>query len=605
MSSPTPREVRRLASDHDFVFEASGSPSSRRLGWWAFVATHLSLPCALFAGAIFVIVAIVYTSATSKQMLDCPAWAMPGSCNRADDWTVQHLATVQGIITLVYFIGMVALTHVALALCEAAVWPLLAKQVFTIRQLEAYISTTRGSILSAPGALMAIKTAAAGIVLACAITVTLLPLAAPPLVGYAFTPTWMPVQMESSYISGSGGIGELYAQTDPPTSVMVGVLAKYNAWATDPASEPLPEFRDWYVDRDALSQRGSFSGAAAVRLQTSISCRPHKLQQVNRDGLLWNAFLTNMTRSRNSYQKREIWVRTAPQLTLWVDQFAFVSAHRTQATLIFAALNGTIDGGDWTPAVLGNMTGASSVACEVDVEAMDTMFAVPDQAEGSVPPAAANQAILSSLANLKVSSSAPAETAINEILLWFTAAPLMVGSSVDGTQPMFFNSTDTDRPVPYTSSIKERNTWTKDGIESFIRIAVGALAQATSTTTSSNSNTTMNQTLTSTIKTRKLDPARALLLIILPILAIGIMIGLAWWNACVHAREGVPVMRLAGAGEMLKSAQTSYLREHAATDAAKTYLPNELGGMEIKYGVDKDGIVGLARSVRGFNGGRR
>ena len=64
-------------------------------------------------------------------------------------------------------------------------------------------------------------------------------------------------------------------------------------------------------------------------------------------------------------------------------------------------------------------------------------------------------------------------------------------------------------------------------------------------------------------------------------------------------------MRMAGVGEVLKSAQTGYLRELASTDSAKAYLPHELGGVEVKYGVDKDGLVGLARSVRGFNGGRR
>ena len=63
-----------------------------------------------------------------------------------------------------------------------------------------------------------------------------------------------------------------HTQADPPTSVMVDVLAEYNSWATNPSTEPLPEYRGWYIDRETLSQRGSFS-ADAIKLQTSINCR--------------------------------------------------------------------------------------------------------------------------------------------------------------------------------------------------------------------------------------------------------------------------------------------------------------------------------------------
>ncbi|KAK3689444.1 hypothetical protein B0T22DRAFT_499176 [Podospora appendiculata] len=593
--SPTPRELRRLASDHDFVLGAY--PPPRRLGWWAFVATHLSLPASLCAGAIFVIVAIVYTNSISRQLLECPTWAE--GCTTTDAWTVDHLATVQGVITFLFSIGMAALAYVALALCEAAIWPLLSHQVFTIKGLEAYLATSRGAVIWAPAALMSIKTLATGIVLACAVTVTLIPFVAAPLVGYAFTPTWQTAELKSNYTTG-GGIAELYAQTDPPTSVIVGVQAEYNSWATDPSSEPLSEYRDWYVDRSALSQRGNFA-AAAVRFQTSITCRPHEIKQVDRDGLLWNAFATNMTRTNtNSTQvgdknsSAEVWVRAQPQLTLWVDDFTFVSPHRTSATLVFAALNGTIDGGSWTPLTLGAMTGASSVACDVDIEAVDDTLVVGTNTSQPL----SNQTILSSLSSLQLSTSASNNTAINELLLWFAVAPLMAGISVDGTQPMFFNSTTTNLPFSYTTSTPSRNTWTTAGLQSFIRLAIGALAQATSTSTSTTtSQPPTNTTLTTHIATKKMDPSRAALLSLLPLLILVFTAALAIWLARVHATDKLPVMRLAGAGELLKSSQTRWLREQSATDGAKAYLPNELGGVEVKFGVDKDGIVGLARSA--------
>jgi hypothetical protein len=235
MASPTPRDIRRLASDHDFVLGAH--PTPRPLGWWPFVATHLSLPAALCAGIIIVVVAIVYTNEMSKQMLECPAWA--NGCRMADDWTIENLGTVQGIITMVYLIGMMALAYAALGLCETTVWPLLHKQSFTIKGLNAYLTATRGSVMLAPAAIKAVRSVAAGLVLACALAVTLLPFAGPPLVGHAYSPTWEETRLESTYTPG-GGIAELYAQTNPPTSVMARVLAEYDTWATDPSSEPMP-----------------------------------------------------------------------------------------------------------------------------------------------------------------------------------------------------------------------------------------------------------------------------------------------------------------------------------------------------------------------------
>ncbi|KAK0610019.1 hypothetical protein B0T17DRAFT_512324 [Bombardia bombarda] len=580
MASPTPRELRRLASDHDFVLGAH--PAPRRLGLWAFIATHLSLPAAFCAGAILIIVAIAYTSTTSKQLLECPTWAT--DCHKADDWTIDHLGTVQGIITLVFALGLTALAYIALAFCEVAIWPLLCRQLFTFRGLEAYLSTTRGSIMSAPVAFMSAKTFATRVILSCAVAVTLIPFASAPLVGYAYTPTWQSAETKSSYTPG-GGISELYTQTDPPTSVMVGVLAEYNSWATDLSTEPLQQCRDWYVDREALSQRGSFSGQA-VRLQTSISCRPQRIHQLNRGGLLWNAFTTNMTRPNNT--STEVWVRPYPQLTLWIDNFTFVSTNRTRATLVFAALNGTIEGGTWTPLVISNISGASAVACDIDIEAVDDILTV-----GNPPPSnTLNQTVLSSINNLQLSTSTPVQTAINELLLWFTAAPLMAGTSVGGTQPMFFNSSETNLPLPYTTSSPERNVWTLEGIETFIRLAVGALAQATSTPSNLNPSTNTTQTLTSTTTTKKLDPSRALLLIFLPLLVVTITAALAGWNAWAYRVEKIPVMRMAGAGELLKSAQTRWLGEQTATDAAKSYLPNELGACRSSMGLIRTGLWG-------------
>lgn len=605
--------MRRLASDHDFVLGAH--PTPRRLGLWPFLATHLSLAAALGAGIIFVVVAIAYTSVTSTQMLECPSWA--NTCHMTDEWTIENLGTIQGIITLIYLIGLVALAYAALGFCETMVWPVLHKQSFTIGGLNAYLSATRGSIMSAPAALMSVRSLVAGLVLACAIAVTLIPFAAPPLVGHAYTPTWQPVQLESNYTPGAG-ISELYAQTNPPTSVVARMLAEYDAWATDPSSEPMPAYRDWYIDREALNARGGFI-ARAVRLQTSVSCSPHQLQQVNRDNALWNAFMTNMTRASNATgvgernSSAEVWVRPQAQLTLWANDFDFVSDRRTRTTLVFAALNGTIEGSEVAPLILGNLTSASAIACDVEIGVSDDVLSVgldgPASEENNDP----DLPVLSSTSNLTLSPAASRETRINELLLWFTIAPLLASTSVDGTQPMFANSSSTHRPVALTTSAPlsadsaASNTWTIPGLEEFIRLSIGALAQATSGPPTAASPGAENQAITlhTTALARKLSPARSYLLVILPAVSLALLLAAAAGSTHLHARLAMPVMRCAGLGELLKSAQTAWLRDQAGTDAAKTYLPHELAALRVRYGVDADGLAGLgpgepATALAGF-----
>ncbi|KAL2130638.1 hypothetical protein VTI74DRAFT_6139 [Chaetomium olivicolor] len=553
--SPTPRDIRRLASDHDFVYRAH--PRPQRLGWWPFVATHLSLAAALGAGIIFLIVAVVYTSHMSKQMLECPSWAI--TCRMADSWTIENLGTVQGIITMIYLIGMLALAYAALGTCETAVWPLLSKQSFTIKGLDAYLSTTRGSVMSVPAAVMSVRSVAAGLVLVCAFVVTLLPFAGPPLVGHAYSPTSQPAQLESKYNPG-GGIAELYAQTNPPNSVMVRALAKYNSWATDPSSEPMATYRHWYIDREVLSERGNFAAKAV--------------------------------------SSAEVWFRAQPQLTVWVDDFEFVSDRRTRTTLVFAALNGTIEGGLQTPLMIGNLTSASSIACDVQIEAADGILSVG----ADLPASNTDPPILSSLATLTLSHVASPKTALNELLLWFTVAPLMASTSVEGTQPMFTNSTSTGLPVALTTTSSpdpnthNTNTWTILGLERFIHLSIGALAQATASshpTTSSNPSSAPVVTLVTTPLLKKLSPRRALFLLIPPLLTITILVTMAVYTVRLHASLSVPVLRALNLPELLKSSQTAWLRDIAGTDAAKTYLPSEMGRVKVRYGVDGEGIAGF------------
>ncbi|KAK4463551.1 hypothetical protein QBC42DRAFT_173332 [Cladorrhinum samala] len=598
----TPRQMRRLASDHNFVLGAQAR--APRLGLWPFVATNLSLPAALCAGIICTIVVVAYTAITSQQVLECPQWAV--GCRMVDRWTAENLGTIQGIITLIYLIGMAALGYAALIFCQAAIWPLAHKQWFTLKGFDGYLSTTRGSLMSVPSAITSVKSLAAGGVLIAALTVILLPVAGPPLVGHAFTPAWQEVQLRSNYTPG-GGISEVYAQTNPPTSVIVQALANYDLWATDPASEPLSMYRDWYINRQTLSQRGNFS-AHAVKLETSVSCTPYDIQQFTRDNRFWNGFKTNMSRTNSDspgdkVSGSEVWFRPQPQLTLWANDFDFVSPTTTRTTLIFAAINGTIEGGKSTPLQFRNLTSVSAVACDIKISALDSVLNIGNASAAT----GSESSLLPTLSSISTLALPTTNSSLNDLLLWFTVSPLLSGSSIDGAQPMFLNSSSSSHlPLPFTSTLPrvsaDQNTYTIPGLESFIHLSIGALAQSTSSSSSSpsvpgsdepSSTPAATIIITTTYRTKKLSTPRAYLLLIPPLLVIAIAASLAVWNSAAHRELGIPVMRLASTGELVKSTQTAYLRELASTDAAKTYLPNELAGVRVRYGVDKRGIVGL------------
>ncbi|KAK0721312.1 hypothetical protein B0T21DRAFT_395515 [Apiosordaria backusii] len=566
-ASPTPREVRRLASDHNFVLGAT-YPPPKRLGLWSFLARHLSLTVALIAGVISAVVAIAYTVVTSKQLLECPPWA--NECHLVDLWTLQNLGVIQGIITTVYLIGLSALAYTSLLLCEAALWPLLHTQPFTIRGLEGFLALTNGNIMSLPQATTSIRSVSAVFIFTICLLSIILPLAAPPLVGYAYTPTLEPVTLSSNITSlPSPVLDRPFTQTNPPSSAFLPALSAYTNYADDPSAERLPNFRNWLIDRSTLSSRGSFS-AKAIHLNINISCQGRPLKQLQKNNLWWNAFktTTNLSTTRHT-PSGEIWFRPQPHLTVFLDDVEFPSHNSINTTIIFAALNGTITGGVTTPLRLGDIKTVSAISCEVILSATDAILTV-----GPHPPhIATNEEIpvLSSLSHLHNLTST---------LKWLTASPVLVGVSIGGSQPLFTNSTLTHLPISPESGTDGSNNWTVPGLENFITLSIGAFATSLFPTSSSPSQ--QQQELISILQTKKLSTGRAYLLLILPAF-----------------KHQIPVMRPINLGEVLKSAQTSFMRDKAGTDAAKSYLPSELGGLGVQFGVVGGEQVGFGPAKGG------
>jgi hypothetical protein len=545
---------------------------------------------------------IVFTFWLSNQILNCPAWStnchIPGQVN----YIQQHIGTVQGLVTAVYAVALAALAYSVHAFSEAALWPLLAKQSLTLNQVETYIQASRGSIPSTPMALFAARSMDAVVILVCTMVVTLVPLSGAPLVGHVYDRTNISAHFQSQSQPG-GGIGPIFVQKIPPVSARDGPGSLYTSWSLDLAPEPMSDHRDWFINRDSLSRRGNMT-VFAVRMQQKISCKPSptlKTVDGNKGHKSGIWFKTKLNKDTGGPGRRpssdKIKVRKRDKLAVWVDDFSFLSPTRTKATLVFAAMNGTIAGG--TTMTTGDWD-VSSIACDVDIELVNDKLVVGTPRDTAGPPAWIN-----SLSHLKANFDndtnfigryiPDGSNTLNELALWLAVSPISNGISVEGAQPMYAHGNETDiklnrPPIRYSITAKGNNQlWTSEYIEQFIRVSTGATASSFSGGWADGDPVTMD----SFAYTLKLDPRRPFLLCILPglILCIGAVLFL--WTKHFHTAMEVPIMRKATLSEFLKSSQTREMREMCSMNSSGSAEFSKLDDIRVKFGMTGDGSWGL------------
>lgn len=80
----------------------------------------------------------------------------------------------------------------------------------------------------------------------------------------------------SEYRPG-GGIGPFFVQKNPPGPRRDSASSLYTSWAWGLSQEPMPEYRDWFVDRQALLHRGNMT-IGAVRMKQNIYCTGWKAE---------------------------------------------------------------------------------------------------------------------------------------------------------------------------------------------------------------------------------------------------------------------------------------------------------------------------------------
>ncbi|KAF1948137.1 hypothetical protein CC80DRAFT_395622, partial [Byssothecium circinans] len=158
---------------------------------------------------------------------------------------------------------------------------------------------------------------------------------------------------------------------------------------------------------------------------------------------------------------------------------------RTATTLVFAALNGSIDGGSTTQLQHNKIRNISSIACDVDVDLVNDRLIVGQEVPQPTAPPTINSVehLLVGRPNVTLHKDRhrydPKGTnTLNELALWFGVAPITAGASLFGGAPMWMYI-ENDLPRRYTSSNEGYNSgWTTQYIENFIRVCIGSAAQA-------------------------------------------------------------------------------------------------------------------------------
>ncbi|ETS83103.1 hypothetical protein PFICI_04979 [Pestalotiopsis fici W106-1] len=562
------------------------STRSSSKGLWQFIlASKWSISLSLAAGIAIEVGVIIFTFWLAQQRtLSCPDWAIDCKVPSRVTWIANHYQSTQGVVGACYSIGLTTQSYLAHSLSESAVWPLVTKQRFSLDKMDDYLALSRGALAAMPSVMKSARTKSTWFVSLIIGLAIICPLASTPLVGYVYEQINQPVQFAGNYTPG-GGIGRVYRQTNGSEHLQAEALSLYASWAHGLVNETtlLDTYRDWYVRRDVLAQRGNMT-VNAVRVQKNITCQGVQVDY-NPDSP-YN-FRTNMSR-RDSDNAAEVQVGTIPKLTVWAHDYGFLSTTRTTATLIFSVLNGEIEGGAWTsidgwPLV----NGTSSIACDVDVEFVDETLRIGDGGISSDSPVT-----ISSVKQIHTAdNSDPFGNNKSEVALWFAVAPIICGISVGDRQPLFFNNSVTNLPDLEVTGNKVPAIFTADGIERFIDVAIGAMALGTSSHWSERND---SLTIKSSILQRKMHASRPPMLLILPLLLVLYTGLLAAWNARAHQQRRVPMMRMAGIAEVLKSSQSEEIKALATRDPQ---FPRQRAAFserpKMKFGVTPGDVVGL------------
>lgn len=252
---------------------------------------------------------------------------------------------------------------------------------------------------------------------------------------------------------------------------------------------------------------------------------------------------------------------------------------------------------DAIPEGVRNIVNISTIACEIDLEFEDDSLTIGHPTDPTAP------VQINSVSKIRLREGNSPEETLNELALWFSVAPITVGFSVDGAQPMYsFQKNGLPKHSTTITRSGRNDEWTGDYIENFIKVTMGAAALGESKNWPNGSAVEF----TSFKDSAKLDPSRPLLLLVPPLMILLCAIVLLVCNLYMHRWMQLPIMRLATLSEFLKSAQTEDLCRTALNDMQIPNRSSRLGKVAVEFGLTSNGLWGLTGpgSERGLLGER-
>lgn len=364
----------------------------------------------------------------------------------------------------------------------------------------------------------------------------------------------------------------------------------------------MPDQREFIVHRANLTDIGNITIAAA-RVEKEVSCSGFEFKPGDSelfDTADWHFSVP--TRMNDSVS-----IRMQPAMGVWIDDKGNRNGTSGWATMVFANVNGTIEGATYiSPSkrmAKRNITGISALACNVSVDIVDDQFCIGDSNAEQV-------ATLSTLQTLDAPGSKPYADVLNvsQIDTWLAVSPSTYGVSIHGAQHMWTKSSrlpfnDTlHLPRAYTSrsSSTAAADWSLEEILNFIDIGIGALAM--NILTSATISETHNVTVTSTLAMPRLQTRRSYFMLLPPILVLVSVFVLAAISARMHLREDIPYVRLGSVDEIIIAGQTDRMRELVDNVHRNRIDRNDFGQQRLRHERFSDGTVGfgMKREVTGF-----
>ena len=598
-ASPTIDQTELLGLEPDILPRAR-----RRRSLLDFIKAKPMIGVALAVGLAGSLCCFGFTFWVSRHRLACPPWALECDLPSKVQLYVNNKATVQGVLSAIFGVSVFTLAYATYQMAETTIWPVVLRQSLKLRDIDVYLAASRGSIVAAIEALLNIRGSRHLVVLIIVLAVAILLQINAIIVGYTFERVNIPTEYISNHSSG-GGMGFSFTQYQPPGSYPGAVgraSVVYESLALGYSSEDMAEYRDFLVDRANLTDIGNITIAAA-KVNKDVSCSGFEMKID--DGKLFDS--VDWQFSVHTRMNDSVSVRMQPAMGIWVDDKGNYNGTSAWVSMVFANVNGSIEGGIQTSPskkmMKHNIGGISALACSITVDMVDDQFCVGECRQDQL-------ATLSTLDTLDPPGSKPHADVLNvsQIATWLAVAPSTYGVSIHGAQHMWTKSSrlpfnDTlHLPRAYTS--RSSNTaaadWSLEEILNFIDIGIGALAM--NIPTSATISETRNVTVTSTLAMPRLQTKRSYLLLLPPILVLFSVFLLAAISARMHVREDIPNVRLGSVDEIIIAGQTDRMRDLVNDVHSNRIDRSDFGQQRLRYGRFSDGTVGfgMKREVTGF-----